>query len=181
MKMPLLIGFLQLASLSAYAGVDVCSPSLMQEKRSKAAVEFLQSLPGKFQVGPCTIELHVCEMAAPEAAQSSVGTSKNSVVGDMLITDARGEQFYVVLDLNRNDTKRTSRLVGVWQRTIHYESIERFSDEVNGRSEVYRLELKKTRDLSRIERLELGVYTSNLRGEYPFLDPARSYWAICEG
>lgn len=148
----------------ANADLGHCPKSVLAHPDKAHAVEFLQSIAGTFQLGRCQIELNVC------TGREDLGED-DSIVGDMLLTSANGDSVYLPLDFSLNSTARTYRVIVNGRRIVHYESIEHIPDRENGRTENYRLEFVKSDDLSHLQRVELGVYTSTVGG---------SRWFICE-
>ena len=155
-----------------HADLERCSDKILQNPKTRGAVDFLRPLAGRYSLGQCIVELQIC-------AQSGA-TDGDPVVGDLLVTDRLGNRFYVLLDFDLAETDRTAHVVVTSRQRAHYESIERIPDSLNGRTEAYRLEIVKSGDLSRPVQLELGVYTSKLKAEYPFLPAKKSYWIHCD-
>jgi hypothetical protein len=163
---------LVISGLTSHADLVQCSKDLFEDHEMSQAIEYLRSLPSQFEVGGCQIELTVCGQDASE-------DTDNTVVGDMMITDKHGETFYMLIDFGKR-TKKTYRKLEAGKRRMHYDSIERIVDPVNGRSENYRFDILKSKDLASVKLLELGVYTSTLKKTYQGLPPEKSYWVICK-
>ncbi len=157
----------------AHATFEQCPKSVLDNKHSARALGFLQSIKGNYQLGKCFVELSVCE-------GSQDTQQPDSTVADLLVTDKRGEKFYVPISFSPSATPLVKNIIKNGRRMVHYTFIERLPDPVHGRTEAYRLEVVKTENLARIERLELGIYYSKIREKYPQLPPGRSYWVICE-
>lgn len=160
------------ASLGAQAGVHQCGAEGLKSPASQRAHAFLTSIQGSFALGPCQIELSVCD--------SSLSHEDGSVVGDLVVTDRFGQNFYVSFDFSTVQAARSQTVVLNGQRMMHYEFTERIPDPQSGRTEAYRLEILKSEDLTRIVSLHLGVYSTRLRETYPYLPPGKGYWVICE-
>ena len=148
---------------TALADFSNCPKSVLADPEKARAVEFLQSVAGVYHIGRCKIELNVCSV------RNEV-SNDDTLVGDMMLTYANGDSVYLPFDFSLNATPRTYRVILNGRRMLHYESIEHIPDRENGRTENYRLEFVKTDDLSRLEYIELGVYTSKV---------GASRWYIC--
>lgn len=172
MKYALQLAAVLFFSNAAFAGSYNCGANGLIEQKQIQAHAFLQSLQGKFQLGQCFVELYVCDPNQP--------TEPGTTVGDMAVTDKYGKQFYVPFDFSNVQTERVTKVILNGRRMMHYEFIERLPDSNSGRTEAYRLEILKSEDLSTVESLHLGVYTSRLREDYPRLKNRKSYWVICE-
>lgn len=161
---------------SAFADFAACPAAIMADPARARAVEFLRSVSGAYTLGRCSVELHVC---AADGAPAPDTDRPDSIVGDLYVTDRYGQSFYLPFDLSPVNTAKTTKIVLNGRRMVHYESIERLADPVNGRTEAYRLEIVKSDDLTRVESLDLGVFTSTLKRRYPGLPEKKSYWVNC--
>jgi len=161
-----------LASVLAHADPEKCGADLLQDGKAQKAIAFLQPLVGDYEVDKCKVELNVCSGPKAEDPQ-------DTVIGDLLVTDKFGQQFYFLLNVSDADTEKTSHTMEIEPRRLHYESIERIPDSQNGRTEAYRLDIDKTKDHAHMLDLVLGTYTSTLKAKYPFLPKAKSYWVDC--
>ena len=163
-----------LAFLSAGASADYynCPNSVLKNKKASAALQFLQKIAGRYQIGKCFVQLQMCEEDGTPA--------DDSVVGDLLVTDRHGRSFYVQLDFAQTDTDETQHLILIGHRMVHYESMSEIPAQDTGKDESYRLEIIKEPDEQNPSRLELGIFTSRLSQLFPFIPPGKSYWVICQ-
>ncbi len=168
----LAVGLLATLPLVGHSGTYACGKLGIKNEEQRKAIDFLATVSGSYQHGKCHIELNLCD--------PNLEPERGSIVGDLLITDKRGEKFYLPLDFYEVGTEKVKHVLLNGDRMFHYEYIERLEDSTYGRTEAYRLEFVKTEDLSRLELIELGVYTSKLREAYPQIPRNRSYWVICD-
>jgi hypothetical protein len=171
MKFMILL-FALMVSLSAQAGNYACGADGLKTDSHRRAFTFLDSIKGSYQLGRCLIELQICDAAQP--------LEEGSVIGDLTVTDRFGRRWYVSFDFATVNTANVKTVVINGRRMVHYEFLEHLPDESSGRTEAYRLEILKSEDLTTLEHVELGTYTSRLRKEHPHLRPGHSYWAICD-
>lgn len=161
-----------LLPLTVQAGFYSCGEDGISSDAGLRAHGFLASLQGRYELGDCQIELQMCDATAP--------VENGSIVGDMAVTDKYGQSFYVPFDFSRVATEKVKTVIKNGRRMVHYEFIERLPDENSGRTEAYRMEILKSEDLSEVVSLELGVYTTRLKEQYPNLPAKKSYWVICK-
>jgi hypothetical protein len=166
--------FTMLLGWPGWASADFtgCASKVLNNPLTHEALLFLQSVSGKYSLHRCLVELNVCTGLDPQAL--------SSVSGELLITDSHGDKYYVPLDLSTVNTPRVEHVIRDGHRMLHYEYIDHIPNSSDGRMEAYRLEIVKTPDLSRIESLDLGYYTSKLRVTQPELGPGKSAWIDCD-
>lgn len=155
----------------ADAAYRACHSDLRNDPIKARAIDFLRGAAGRYSLGMCQIELHVCE----EYADAS---DNGTLVGDLLVIDRFGRENYIQLDFGDGDSNHSRVSIQNGKIMFHYEFDDRHRDPVAGRTESIRLEILKTRDLTRIKSLHAGVYTTNdwiARGR-----KFTYYWSICE-
>mgnify|MGYP001422007163 CR=1 FL=1 len=156
----------------ANASYRACRSDLRDNPVKARAIDFLRGISGRYSLGTCQIELHVCE-------EYSDASDNGTSVGDLLVIDRFGHESYIQLDFGNGDSNRSRVSIQNGRIMFHYEFDDRHQDPVAGRTESIRLEILKTSDLTRIRSLHAGVYTTHdwiARGrEFTY------YWSICEG
>lgn len=160
--------------LGPFAKADAyrCGAEGLKDPEAQMAYQFLKSIEGKFKIGSCTVELHMCDAQAPHEEGSST-------VGDIGVTDIFGHFFYVPFDFSLVATRRVEKVIKNGRRMVHYSYYDKIPDRRHGKKEFYTIEIVKSRDLSRIEYLDFGIYNSRIRERYPNLPRGESYWINC--
>ena len=88
MKSLIIAMTLSLLAHPAYADSRECSSSLMNDSSALEVIAFLHSVQGRFQLGPCQVEIHACDLFKKT-------TSEDSNIGDLLVTDVYGREGYL--------------------------------------------------------------------------------------
>ena len=140
-------------SLGAKADFSTCSHYISETPALSKAVEYLRSVAGTYRLGDCEIEFHVCEV-------DSNNNGPGTLVGDLLIKKANGQQRYLQIDLPNEKSPGFRTQIIENRIMLHYESDDRMSTEEFGSRESVRLEFLKSQDLKSIVSLEEGWFST---------------------
>lgn len=120
-------------------------------------IQFLQSISGSYSGKTCELSIRV----GNSASEAEV----------LLVDHISGREFYLPIDFQNSETRRTRFNIENGKRMFHYEFMDYNPTEAGRNISVLLFEAVKTSDLSRLEYVEFGY-----RGPK---DRAIT-WAVCE-
>lgn len=155
-----------LFSFQAYA--YNCPSYLESHPDAQKAYEWLLRFEGTRELAGCHLEIVVCDPSA---------TPKHySPLAEVYIKTPEGRDVYLAVDFTDSD-EITSELI-TNSRTFHYLKRDRYYETVEGRTEVWRLEIRTLwGDKSELDLAELGVYTTNRQLNQANGNDSR--WYVC--
>ena len=157
--------------VSVYADSQTCSQYVQENEEYNETVEFLKQYSGNFKLGECNIELIVC---GSYSSQNDRGSS----IGDLLITDKKGREFYVPLYLPEAKVPGISLDLKVGSYGLHYEFHDSIKDPIDGRFRRILFEMQREWGTENLKRIEIGYHTTE---NYQTKSHKHYYqWAICE-
>lgn len=159
-------------SLRVHADLVTCPSYIAKDKSLLRAVNYLKSVEGNYRLGKCSIEIHVCQNIAPD-------DSPGSLVGDILVTDARGRQSYLQIDFPNAQTDKRQFRIENGRIMFHYEFDDEHPDPVFGKRESVRLEFLKSENKKYLVSFEEGWYTSSDRKSRK--NKSVYNWTLCHG
>lgn len=125
--------------------------------------QWLSRFQGQMDLGECRIEIILCN---PNDVRPG-----SSPLAEILITDSFGREIYAPIYSQSQSHPNLKVRHILNRRMFHYEYKDLFFEQEEGRTEVYRLELRtKWNDTTDLEQLDLGKYSTN---------KGRSIWYNC--
>lgn len=104
---------IMLPSYKVWADQDVCSSSLLKNHQVRDTVGFLRANRNVHRIGDCQIEMQVCQTESEE--------DHGTVVADLLITTAAGEELYIPINLKQDDYHKTDRTPLMVSQKLFYQ------------------------------------------------------------
>jgi hypothetical protein len=162
--------FILIISIFRCAGANSCPNYFQSNSKAMASLEFLSRFNGSFELGSCKVEIVMCE--------GWEETSKTLPLAEVLITDKRGREGYVSIVFPQEESKYLKTTTKLSDRLFHYEKKDRFYEEVYGRTEVDRFEMRtEYDDHNQLKKMELGIYSTNFQLNQP--NGNDSVWYNC--
>lgn len=147
-----------------------CPSSMASNKMAQKTHSWMERFKGQFDVHGCYVELVTCEI--------SDDPDESAPVGEVFIQTPDGREAYVEIDFPNSETDRFKTQTKVNKRTLSYIRKDRYFEPVNGRTEVWRLEIRTLwDDLNQLDVTELGIYGTNRALNQPNGNDSR--WFVC--
>lgn len=147
-----------------------CPSQLTSHPSARKAYDWLKKFKGTRQLHGCTLEITLC--------QESTSTQDSAPLGEILLIDAKKREVYVPLVFPNEDENFFTAKAQSHSRMFHYFKKDRFYEEENGRTEVWRLELRTLWDNpTTLNLVEIGVYTTYSQLNHP--NGNDSHWSVC--
>ncbi len=151
------------------ASVEVCSSHIKSDPKKLAAVEFLKSVEGQYNVGYCKVEIHACR-------EFSESNDRGDSIGDVLVTDINGKEFYTQIILPEVTSPKIHTKWQVSDKMFHYELRDVVPDKYNGLTEWYHLEILKMAG-PKPTTVELGTFST--KEAWSHMSRYTFVWAVC--
>ena len=160
--------FILLFSLSSNA--YYCPTYIDSNSEAAKAHQWLNEYKGVTELHGCNVEITVCE--------KSDKINNTAPIGEILIQTPDGREAYLFLDFPDENTPELHTKVKTSKRAFHFYKKDRFYEEENGRTEVWRFEIRTLwEDPKILNVLELGVYTTNSNLNQS--NGNESHWFVC--
>jgi len=158
--------------LSVLTWADYCPEYLYESESALKAYNFLAALDQNLRFKKCDVEIVLCDKSTKEKGLLT------SPVAKVYIIDSLGREAYLPITFDDGlDLVHQDSLVN--KRTFYYEKKDTNYEPELGRTEFYRFEIrKKWGSDTEIERIELGVYSTNTQLNHSSGND--SHWYICE-
>lgn len=116
---------------------------------NSSVISKLEKYKGRYTLGACKIELHLCEMEQVNFI-SIIGENKMSDrsqfwLGDLLITGRDGKTVYVPLYSAESRLANTTVGIQETKKEIRYSYTDKISDPISGFKEIYEVSFGKNK------------------------------------
>jgi hypothetical protein len=133
-----------------------CPLYVQSNPKAVAAMEFLNRFQGRFSLGKCQVEILACE--------GWEDTIQALPIAEVLITDDKGREAYVAIAFPKEESEYFNTTTRVSERRFHYEKKDRFYEQVYGRTEVTRFEMRtEFDDKNELRKMDMGIYSTNFQ------------------
>lgn len=123
------------AKVVCFADASICDKKIVAIEKNRQVIEALRSYQGRFQLGECQVELHICDDEKSEE-------NRGSLIGDILITNTKKEENYIPIFLGDNSRQTSIRVVNT-KVMFNYFMQDRIKNPISGNLDEYRLEILK--------------------------------------
>lgn len=147
-----------------------CPQYLEQRSDAKKTLQWLKNFEGLRQVGECQVEIILCK--------ESTTYNQAAPLGEILVIDDKGREAYISIDFPEKNSPVFSTKIKSHSRMLNINKKDRFYEEINGRTEVWRLEMRTGWfDTRQLKAFELGIYSTN--NQLNQSNGNDSYWYTC--
>ena len=112
--------------LKAYS----CPRYLGTNQKAREVHTWLKKLSAQTELHGCKIEIVSCEEGEKN--------NETAPIGEVLIQTEDGREAYLSFDFPSNDISKFTTLVRSRKNSLYYEKKDRYYEEINGRTEVWR-------------------------------------------
>lgn len=142
-------------SQRTFGDASICDNRVLANPKYKSAIEWLRPLQGRFKMGTCEVELHICDPATQD--QSDRGT----LIGDILIVGENNFENYVPIHFPLTSTSNYQVKISTSRTMFHYEVSDTIKNSITGAREEYLLEiLKDWKTAQNGVQITMGTYSS---------------------
>ncbi len=131
-----------------------CPPTLESSKSAQAVHSWLSRFVDVKELHGCVLDIRVCESGAT--------VEDDAPIGEILVVTLDGREGYLSVDFPLADSWRFRTKVKNYSKAIYYRKKDRYYEEVEGRTEVWQLELRTLWDDPNVlDHLDLGIYSTH--------------------
>jgi hypothetical protein len=151
----------------AKASLGVCPLGIVNNNSTSNTINFLRKHTGKFSLGSCLVELHVCD--------TTINNSKlgGNLAADMLIVDNEGNERYIPFFVSDFKNLWSKDIIFLDKTNLGYRFKDKNYDDSTGTNEKLEIILSTKADSNNLDFIEV-YYTSEIDRKYN-----NKKWTVC--